>query len=41
MMRQRNPAIEKMVHLHLVWIEDLNKMTMLVIQLIMTENLFV
>lgn len=41
MMRQRNPVIDKMVHLHLVWIEDLNEMTTLVIHLIMIENLFI
>lgn len=37
-MRQRNPVVEKMVHLHLVWVEDLIKKTMLVIQLIATEE---
>lgn len=37
-MRQRNPVIEQMVHSHLVWFEDLNKKTMLVIQLIVSEE---
>lgn len=37
-MRQRNPVIEKMVHSHLVLFEDLNKKTMLVIQVIVSEK---